>query len=107
MELCLERIHALLPDAPEAAEPLVDLPQGRRLHGVEPARALWPDLGEATVTQHAQVLRYGGLRDAEFLLDHGRDGARAQLAAGEELDDAPSHRIAQDIERMHGANLNY
>ena len=55
-----------------------------------------PDLA-----QHAQVLRHGGLRDAELALDDVADLARALLAVGEQLEDAPADRIPEDVERVH------
>jgi hypothetical protein len=51
------------------------------------------------------MLRHGRLRDAELGLDDGRDCARALLTIGEQLEYPAPHRIPQDIERMHRANL--
>jgi len=48
------------------------------------------------------VLRHGGLGDAELRADRLGDPARAQLAIGEKLEDPPSDRVTEDIERMHG-----
>jgi hypothetical protein len=49
------------------------------------------------------VLRDGRLGDVELVLDDSRDAARSHFAVGEQLQDAASDRIAQDIERVHSA----
>src|SRR5947207_3375833 len=89
------------PLVPEALQPPADVPQWLGPYRVEPARALGPDAGEAVVPQDAQVLRDGRLGDAELFPDHHGDRARAALAAGEQLQDAPADGIAQDVERVH------
>ena len=48
------------------------------------------------------MLRDGRLRDPELGLDDGGDRPRAQLAVGEQLEDPPPDRVAEDIERVHG-----
>ena len=47
------------------------------------------------------MLRDGRLRDAELGLDDGGDRPRGQLAVGEELEDPPPDRVAEDVERVH------
>ena len=49
------------------------------------------------------MLRDGRLRDAEFGLDDRGDRARGQLTVSEELEDPPADRVAEDVERVHGA----
>ena len=71
------------------------------LDGVQAARALAAHAGEAAVAQHAQVLRHRGLRDAELALHRLDDGARGLLAAGQGLEDAAAHRIAEHVEGVH------
>ena len=60
--------------------------------------------GEAVVPQHFQVLRYRRLADANSALDGRTDRTRCQLAVGEQFEDAPADRIAQDIEGVHSAD---
>jgi hypothetical protein len=48
------------------------------------------------------MLRDGRLRDAELLLDGGRDRAGAPLPFAEKLEDPPPDRVAQDVECVHG-----
>ena len=100
-KLCLERIEALLPEAPEVAEPLVELPEWRRIHGVQPPRAVRPHPREPAVAEHPEVLGNSRLGDAELRLHDVRDRAGAQLASGEELQDATANRIAEDVECVH------
>jgi hypothetical protein len=51
------------------------------------------------------VLRHAGLGDPELRLDRRRDGAGRLLAVGEELEDPPPDRVAEDVERMHATSL--
>ena len=37
----------------------------------------------------------------ELGLNGGADDARGQLAVGEEFEDAPADRVAEDVERVH------
>jgi hypothetical protein len=54
------------------------------------------------LTQDAQVLRDGWLRDALLALDDLDDVSRAQLcAAREQLQNAPSRGVAEDVEGVH------
>jgi hypothetical protein len=46
------------------------------------------------------------LGDPELLLDHRGDVARRPLTVGEQLDDPPANRVAEDVEREHEANLS-
>jgi hypothetical protein len=101
-ELGAEGVEALVPEAAVALEPAVDLLQGRGVDGVQAPGAVGADGGEAVLAQDAQVLRHARLRDAELGLDDGTDGARGLLAVGEELEDAPADRVAEDVERVHG-----
>jgi len=72
---------------------------------VQAARARRSDRREAVVAQDLEVLRYRGLGDAELGADRLSDLARAQLAVGEELEDPPSDRVTEDIERVHNAKV--
>jgi hypothetical protein len=89
------------PEVAEAGEPLVDLAQGLGLDGVDAARAVDARRGEAIVAQHFQMLRNGSLGDAVLVLDHLDDRAGGQFAIGEELENAPPHRVAEDVESVH------
>src|SRR5690606_40710194 len=96
-----ERIEARPPEGAEAVEPLVHLAEGGGLHRVQPARTLRAHGGEAALSQHTQVLGDGRLRDAELALHHLDDLARRPLALRQQLEAAPSHGIAENVERMH------
>src|SRR5690606_21672463 len=101
-----QRVEALLPQSAEAAQPLVDLAQRRRVDGVQPPGALGADGGEAVLAQHFQVLGDGGLGDAVLALDDGGDRAGAQLAVGEELQDPAPDGVAEDVERVHAPSVS-
>ena len=100
-QLGRERVEALVPEPAEVVEPLVDLSERRRVDRVEPAGAVGPDRREAAVAEDLEVLRDGRLRDAELGLDDRGDRPRRQLALGEELEDPPADRVAEDVERVH------
>ena len=52
------------------------------------------------------MLGHRRLGDAELAVDHRRDLAGAHLAIGQQLQDPAPGRIAEDVERVHGHNLN-
>ena len=88
-----------LPEAAKAREPLVDLRDRRRIDLVDPARSVGVDRREAMVAQHFQMLGDGGLRDPE-LLPHDRDDlSRGVAILGEDLENAPADRIAEDVDK--------
>jgi len=58
------------------------------------------------LAQHAQVLGDRGLRDPELGPDGGGEVSRGELARGEQLQDPPTHRVAEDVERVHPANIS-
>ena len=89
----------------ERVEPRVDLVQGRRVDRIEAPGAYGPDGREAALPQHLEMLRDGRLRDAELVLDGGRDRAGCLLPLPEQLEDPPSNRVTEDVERVHGAML--
>jgi len=96
-----EGFQLVLPERAEPGEPGIDLPQRRRLDRIEPARPVDAHGRKAAVPQHLQVLRDGGLRDAELRLDHLDDGAGRMLAGSEQLKDTAPHRVAENIECVH------
>ena len=49
------------------------------------------------------MLRHRGLGDAELGLDDFDDLAGAPLALGKQFEDAPPHRVAEDVEGVHQA----
>ena len=102
-ELRRERVEALLPERAEVVEPVLDLAERRRVDGVEPPGALGPDRREPAVAQDLEVLRDGRLRDPELRLDDRGDRPGGQLAVGEQLEDPPPDRVAEDVERVHEA----
>ena len=103
-ELRGERVEALLPEPPELLEPRIDLVERRRVDGVEPPGAIRPDRREPAVAQDLEVLRDRRLRDPELGLDDGGDRPGGVLAFGEELQDPPPDRVAEDVERVHEGN---
>nr|MDT0665546.1 hypothetical protein [Micromonospora sp. DSM 115978] len=48
------------------------------------------------------MLGHRGLGDAEFGLHRRGHRPRSHLAVGEQFEDAPAHRVAEDVERVHG-----
>ncbi len=54
------------------------------------------------LAQHPQMLRDGRLRDPELGADRGDQLAGRPLAVGQQLEDPPPHRVAEDVEGVHG-----
>ena len=91
--------------AAESGEPLVDIPQSCSVDGIQPSLAFRAHRRETIVPQHFQVLRYRRLADVELRLDGGADGARGQFAVGEQFEDAPADRVAEDVKRVHHTDI--
>ena len=102
-ELRRERVEALIPEAPEGFDPVVDLAERRGADRVQPARALGPDVRETAIAQDPKVLRHRRLRDPELRLDDRRDRPRCQLPGSEQLEDPATDRVSENIERVHGS----
>ena len=102
-ELGGERVQALLPEPVEGLEPRIDLLERLGADGVQAAGAVGSDRREPAVAQDPEVLRHGRLGDAELGLDDRGDRAGWELAVGQELEDPPPHRVAEDVERVHVA----
>ena len=95
---CVQVWH---PKPAKSIQPLVDIAQRSTVHRVQPALTFWPYRSEAVVPQHFQMLGYRRLGDRELRLDGGTDGPRRLLAVGEQFENAPPDRIAEDVERVH------
>jgi hypothetical protein len=105
-ELSLQCVESLVPEPAKPVQPRVNLAQRPGLDGVEPASPLSPDRREPVLTQNAQMLGDSRLRQCELDPDHVRDRARGLLTVGEQLQNAPAHRVAEDIERVHEITLH-
>lgn len=75
-----QSVEVVGPEAAKAVEPRVDFAQGCGLDGIDPPRSLGARDGEAAVAQDFQMLRDGGLGDAEFFLDRLNEGTGRRLA---------------------------
>jgi hypothetical protein len=100
-ELGAEGVEAWLPEAAERVEPLVGGGELGGLDRVQAARALGVDRREAGLAQHPEVLGHGRLRDAELLVDDAAQLSGGGLSVGEQLEDATSHGVSEDVERVH------
>ena len=69
---------------------------------VPPAGAFGANGGKARIAEDFEVLRDGGLGDAEFGGDHLDHFARGVLARRQHLEDAAADGIAEDVEGVHG-----
>ena len=100
-DLRAEGVEALLPDLSERRQPGVDATQRSGVEAVVTARAVGPHADESGVPEDPQVLRHGGLGDPELVLHDPGDRTRCQLVVDEEFQDAPSNRVAEDVEGVH------
>jgi len=67
--MALEGVEVRCPKAPEGLEPGVELHQRLGAKAIDAPLRLDARLDEARLSQHAQVLRYGRLRDVEVALE--------------------------------------
>ena len=100
-ELGAEGVEVRLPEPPERVEPGRGVLERLRRDGVEAAGTLRPHRREPRLAQYPQMLRHRGLRDAELALHLLADLAGAALALCQEFEDAPAHRVSEDVERVH------
>ena len=108
MEMALSQTRPLRRPVPaEPVEPGVGCLQPDRINGVEPARALGPNSGEARLPQHAQMLGNRRLGDPELGLHHLTDRPGGKLTFGEQFEDPPPDGFAEDVERMHGPSIAF
>ena len=84
-------------------EPVIDLAERGGVDGIEPPGPGGPDRREPAVAQDLQVLRDRRLRDPELRLDDGADLPGGMLTIGEQLQDPPTDRVAEDVEGVHEA----
>ena len=104
-EFRLERVETLHEEGAEVAEPVIELTEWRGIDGIQPPCALRPDSREPALAEDLEVLRHRWLRDAELVLDDGRNRSRRQLAVCEQLEDPPPDWIAENVERVHSDTL--
>ncbi len=96
-----ESIQLGSPEAAESVEPDVRFVQRRSVDGVDPPRPIDPHRRKPAIAKHFQLLRDGGLGEAELLLDGGRNVSRRVLSMGQQLQNASANRIGQHAERVH------
>ena len=96
-----ECIEVWRPEPAEPGEPIVDIAQCLPVDGIQPPLAVRAYRGEPVVPQHFQVLRHRRLADVELGLDGRADSTRRQFAVGEQFEDAPADRVAQDVKCVH------
>jgi hypothetical protein len=64
-DVVVEPVEPLVPQLLEAGHPVMDRFEAARIEAIEPLPSGFADTNEPDLTQHAQVLRGAGLRDAE------------------------------------------
>ncbi|HVV44090.1 MAG TPA: hypothetical protein VHC72_02765, partial [Bryobacteraceae bacterium] len=92
----------VFPKAAELSDPGVGLLERARVDGVDAARSVDPDKNETALTKRTQMLRDGGLRDAEFVADHAGQAASVLLTGGQQLEDATPDGISENVESVRG-----
>ena len=104
-EFRAQRVKSLIPEGPERLQPSIELLQGSGVDGVQSSRALRAHVREAALAQNPEVLRDGGLADAELLPDDNRNITRRELLIEEQLQYPLPDRIAENVERVHTDKL--
>ena len=69
IEVAFESIHMSGPEPAKRSQPVIDLLKRLRFEAVDTALRIHRGFDETRVTQHAQVLRHGGLRHTKLTLD--------------------------------------
>lgn len=100
-ELRLQRVEPLWPQARIALDPPGDLVEGTGHETVEAPGSHGPGLDDLGLSQQPQLIRDGGLPDAELDHDDLADLAGGALTIGEHLDDASTHGIGENGELAH------
>src|SRR5262245_51686444 len=96
-----EGLEPRAPEPPERLQPDDSLSQRACVNGIDAARPLGTHRRKPALPQDPELLRHGRLGDAELPRDDVNDLAGRMLALDKEFQDAPSNRIAEDIERVH------
>ena len=96
-----EGMQTIAPEAPELRQPVVYFLKWSGVDGINAAGTVRAHPCEAVFAQYLQVLRDGSLRDAEFLLDCVDDRSGSVFAGGEQFENAPPYRIAENVKGMH------
>jgi hypothetical protein len=89
------------PEPPEWLQPDVSLSQRARVDGIDAACPLGAYRRKPALPQDLELLRHCRLSDTELPRDDLDDLPGRMLALDQEFQDAPSNRIAEDIERVH------
>ena len=100
-------VESRRPEAAKAVEPLIDVAQRRAVDRIEPALAVRTNRGESVLPQHLEVLRHRRLAYRKLRLYLCTDGSGRELAPGEQFENAPTHRVAQNIERVHFPKIKH
>src|SRR5262245_5851090 len=93
-DLGAEGVEATLPVVAQVRQPAVDLFDAGEVDRVQAARAVGADRGEAVLPEDLEVLGHRRLGDAELGGDRVDHLAGGSSAAGEELEDSATHRVA-------------
>ena len=94
-----------MPEAAELLEPLVGSREWAGFDGIDAPRPLGAGDREAGLAKHAEMLRDGGLGDPELALHDRAEFSGAVLAVREQFEQAPSHGVTQNVQRVHGLIL--
>lgn len=90
---------------PVAIQPFVDFAKRLCVDRVETPVAFDAHGGKTAFAQHSQMLRGSWLGDPELCLNHIAKFACGALPVSEEFEQAPAHRVAENLERMHGKTV--
>ena len=93
-QVSVEPIERSAPQFSIRRQPLVDLHERLETQSVEPPLGVRADLDEPRVAKDPQVLRDGGLAEAQ-VVDEDADGP---LAAPEQVEDVAARRLGEDSE---------
>jgi hypothetical protein len=102
LEVALEAIESVFPQAPVRRDPCIDLAESIRPKPVHTPLGIDADVDKAGIAEHAEVLRDRGLAHGQ-LLDELPDGP---FAIAQQVEDAAAVRFSQELEGGdHGSSM--
>ena len=96
MEVRVESVQSLVPQSLVLIDPVVDRLQGEGIDPVEPLTSLGTGADQTHVFEHLEMLRHLRLGHGQL----GDDVTDGLLAVGEDVEDVPTPRFGDGIERI-------
>jgi hypothetical protein len=94
LKVALQSVEAFVPQSPVRLDPGVDLAKSLRPQPVDASLGIDPDIDEAGVAEHAEVLRDGRLAHRKPI----HELAHWPFAVAQQVEDAAAIRFGEELE---------